>query len=119
MKDIRDPMLSYLPAPIQDLPPCFQFATIVPKNLFITQQSLHIIQNTLITIWQTHIEQWYGESDTPQPQPTITPAAPATESQPIIKPGSCSKTHSFRRHLLLPLRPFYQTSEAPKTQNFE
>ena len=91
MKDIRDPMLSYLPAPIQDLPPCFQFATIVPKNLFITQQSLHIIQNTLITIWQTHIEQWYGESDTPQPQPTITPAAPATESQPIIKRGHVLK----------------------------
>jgi hypothetical protein len=43
------------------------------------------------TIWQTHIEQWYGESDTPQPQPTVTPAAPATESQPIIKRGHVLK----------------------------
>lgn len=91
MKDIRGPMMPCLPAPIQDLPPCFQFATIVPNNMVISQHNLHIIQNTLITIWQTHIEQWYGEGDAPQPQPTVAPEEPTDEPQPIIKRGHVLK----------------------------
>ena len=91
MKEIRDPMLEFLPAPIHELPPCFQFATIVPADMVISKPNLHIIQNTLITIWQTHIEQWYGESDTPQPQPTVKNDSSDVTELPIVKRGHVLK----------------------------
>jgi hypothetical protein len=88
MKEIRDPMLEFLPAPIHELPPCFQFATIVPADMVISKPNLHIIQNTLITI---HIEQWYGESDTPQPQPTVKNDSSDVTELPIVKRGHVLK----------------------------
>ena len=47
MKEIRDPMLTFLPAPLHELPPCFLFATIVPADMVISRPNLHIIQNVL------------------------------------------------------------------------
>ena len=45
----------------------------------------------LITIWQTHIQQWYGESDLPQPQPTVKPDSTDNSEHPIVKRGHVLK----------------------------
>ena len=70
-QQLREPMMKALPAPLHELPTCFQIATIVPHDMTISKVNLHIVQNTLISIWQKHIEEWYGK-DEDTPQATVT-----------------------------------------------
>ena len=57
----------------------------------------------LITIWQTHIQQWYGESDLPQPQPTVKPDSTDDSEHPIVKLGGvfccrCGRSTKLIKH---------------------
>ena len=57
-QQLRSRAIEVLPKPLNQLPVCFQYATIVPVDLDIDQAALTIIQTTLVTIWQRHITSW-------------------------------------------------------------
>ena len=62
-KDLRAKALAVLPKPLNRLPTCFINCTIVPHSLSIDKQSLEIIQATLVTIWQRHIQEWHEDPE--------------------------------------------------------
>ena len=55
---LRQGALEALPVPIDDLPTCFKFCTIVPNQFQISTQQVVAIQTSLIKIWQLHIQEW-------------------------------------------------------------
>ena len=57
-QQFRVPALQALPAPIETLPICFQYCTLVPSTLDISPPALHQIQSSLVTVWQHHILMW-------------------------------------------------------------
>ena len=87
---LRIEALQALPTTIDALPTCFRFCTIVPENFEISTQQVVIIQNSLIKIWQKHIQDWIEHADqfklSNQPTSTDAPQDPqmpsASQSQP-------------------------------------
>ena len=95
-------MMKVLPAPLHELPPCFQIATIVPTSMKIAKADLHFIQNTLITIWKKHVEEWYGIAED-QPQAIIIkPPDMEHSSSHTIDDSASNSTHPApkRSHIL-------------------
>ena len=92
-KDLRAPALAALSRPIESFPMCFQYTTLVPENITITQRNLHQIQTSLVNIWQRHIQDWhnYQEQDSiqclPSTQPTSSQLEPSAASSSTLPPG--------------------------------
>lgn len=90
----RKPALDRLPDDIENLPQCFKIATIVSKDLYIHEQDLHTIQDSLVIIWQKHIQAW-NEHKHPDffvsQSNTQLSAFPEATSQPVAKKGHVLK----------------------------
>ena len=88
----RKPALDHLPDILDNLPHCFKIATIVPKEFVISKHDLHIIQDSLVTVWQKHIQPWNEDkhsdfvtrSNTLSNQPDIT-LQPAAKKGHVLK----------------------------------
>ena len=91
-KDLRAPALAALSRPIESFPMCFQYTTLVPENITITQRHLHQIQTSLVNIWQRHIQDWHNsqEQDSiqclPPTQPTSSQLEPSAASSSTLPP---------------------------------
>ena len=89
------------PKPLRSLPVCFKRATVVPTNLAITPEALHIIQTALVNVWQQHIKEWHSA------EPLATVVAPPTSQSsanaevPVEKRGHVLRP---RGRLLLQMR---------------
>jgi hypothetical protein len=102
-QQLREPMMQVLPAPLHALPKCFQITTIVPNTMTFSKADLHFIQNTLISIWQKHIEEWYGKGeDTPQATVEHVPDRNADHAQNENLPTANPSAHPApkRGHIL-------------------
>ena len=75
-RDIRGDIRKLLPKPLHQLPTRFQYTTIVPNDMNITQRQIMEIQERLVCIWQKQVQMWY-ETIEPTVNPTSsTPQAP-------------------------------------------
>ena len=85
----RQPALDTLPDAIENLPQCFKIATIVPKDFYIPKQDLHTIQDSLVTIWQKHIQSWNENKHSDiVSRSNVHPPAPSDDTQqPAAKKG--------------------------------
>ena len=83
-QSIRDQMMHALPVPLHTLPTCFKIATIIPLSMQISKDQIHIIQSTLVQIWQKHIQEWNGQDEDVQPHTVLhvplNPPAPQVDS---------------------------------------
>ena len=87
-KDLRAQALAALSQPIEEFPMCFQYITLVPENVNITQNNLHQIQISLVNIWQRHIQDWQNAQD----QVVITHASSAPDSSTIAPAEAASSS---------------------------
>ena len=104
---------------------CCQISTIVPNPLNRSRDSVHIIQQSLINVWQAHVRQWY-RIDSIQYEHTVThnvpdnphsdpPSQNTIGDQPVIKRGHilriipsggvfcvrCGKQTKYQKHARL------------------
>jgi hypothetical protein len=64
---IRQPMLLQLNPHIQNLPVVTRYAAVALRDTLLTQDEVILLQSTLVQIWQSHIERFYGEDNDPPP----------------------------------------------------
>jgi hypothetical protein len=101
-KDLRAPALAALSQPIEEFPMCFQYTTLVPENVNITQNNLHQIQISLVNIWQRHIQDWHNAED--QVVITHAPSAPDSSTIAPAEAASSSTTQPEQNgHTLQPI----------------
>ena len=84
----RLPALHALPAPLHVLPACFSHCTIVPAGFSIDNEQLHKLQSSLVSVWQSHIEDWTSSPDIAivQPEPSVS-EVPAPSPHPVARRG--------------------------------
>ena len=84
----RLPALSAVPAPSHVLPACFSHCAIVPVGFSIDKDQLHKLQSSLVSVWQSHIEDWTSSPDVAivQPEPRFS-EVPAPSSHPVARRG--------------------------------
>ena len=82
------PALSALPAPLHVLPACFSHCTMVPVGFSIDTDQLHKLQSSLVSVWQSHIEDWTSSPDVAivQPEPRFS-EVPAPSSHLVARRG--------------------------------
>ena len=64
---IPQPMLLQLNPHIQNLPVVTRYAAVALRDTLLTQDEVILLQSTLVQIWQSHIERFYGEDNDPPP----------------------------------------------------
>ena len=60
---LRQDAIKALPVPVDELPTCFKLCTVVPNKFQISTKQVVIIQDSLIKIWQKHIQDCSENSD--------------------------------------------------------
>lgn len=88
-QDIRQPIWQYLPERLESLPVCFQWTSIVPSNMQLTEAQIKHIQTILIMIWQKQVQDWYDttDPDTETPNnPGPSSGQPPNQSDPSSPP---------------------------------
>ena len=89
--DLRAPAIAVLSDTVESLPLGFRRATLVPQTFQKDKFSLHIVQTSLVNIWQKHILDW---SETEEPAtfaPPVTDNAESNLRQPVERNGHIIK----------------------------
>ena len=60
---LRADMCAKLPCSVQQLPECFRSCAIVPTDFTIPHVLAIEVQQVLVQIWQSHIDNWYNNPD--------------------------------------------------------
>ena len=62
---IRQPMIEQLNPHLQYCPVITKYAAIVLRGIALTQDEIILLQSTLVQIWQSNIDRFYGEDGNP------------------------------------------------------
>ena len=120
----RAPALQKLPR-LHRLPICFRMCTLVPKFMNISKEDLEVVQNSLVQVWQAHIEQW-AESNLEQAylrcrllRQSNLAYDGAGRRAAGRKEGPRTQTDGRRWPLLRQVRKKHEVDEAPEPQDPE
>ena len=110
-EDLREEIWQYMPRPIGQMPICFQYTTLIPSNLDISETQIMGVQEVLIRIWQRQIQDWYDTTedfpDVPQnPSSSQTENHPSQGNEETTQPsGTQSSQPAIKRGHVLRLIP--------------
>ena len=89
--DLRAPAIAVLSDTVESLPLCFRRTTLVPQTFQIDKSSLHIVQTSLVNIWQKHILDWCETEEPATFAPPVTDNAESNLRQPVERNGHIIK----------------------------
>ena len=85
--ELRQPALDHLPVPLDQLPTCFEACALVPHSMEISTKQVRVIQQSLVSIWQSHINDWHNNPDNFEIAHPIVPS-PSTSQDVTVQPSN-------------------------------
>ena len=59
----RNAVISQLTVRVEDLPVCFRYAAVVPRDFLLSDDEIRLVQIFQVKIWQHHLIPWYSGGD--------------------------------------------------------